>query len=308
MGISVQNAGQQNVFRYNEITGQADNNRRWLMDGIGGGDNFGAKGAPGADSDIYQNIVLRVMDDAIEAEGGGRNVRVWGNYMSDVKVAVGATSAHFGPHYVWRNVVNRMRTCYQSISNTDSDWSATTPFKYGGVISGWGGGIRYLFHNTLLQQPSHAGGTLPEGAGAGIDGVSNGAGSVQFTIARNNLLHVRSATHFSVATGDAPTGSDFALNLYNGRYDSHLPPPDPALKFTASELVYEAGHGWSSVPALGGGAGAGTGNYQLDAGSKGLAIGELLPNFSDGFLGTKPDMGAHESDTPAMKFGISAGN
>jgi hypothetical protein len=33
-----------------------------------------------------------------------------------------------------------------------------------------------------------------------------------------------------------------------------------------------------------------------------------VPNFSDGFHGSAPDMGAHESGDPnAMKFGINAG-
>jgi len=258
MGISIQQAGQQNVIRFNEITGHPTNRNKWYLDGIGGGENFSDKGVPGADGDIYQNIIMHVFDDAIEAEGGGRNVRIWGNYINDSHTAVATTTVHFGPTYVWRNVANRLRDCYQQVSdsNPGGDWP-TTAFKYGGFDNGFGNGIRYLFHNTILQQPGVF------GAGMGVEPISNGSGSVAWTIARNNIFQTKDETRFSwsVQTGDSPVGSDFAFNLYNGRYDEHLPAPDPAFKFTASQLFYRSGNGPSSVPALGGG---GTGNYQLD--------------------------------------------
>jgi PKD repeat protein len=300
MGIKIQDAGRQNVIRYNEITGHPTNRNSWYQDGIGGGENFSDRGVPGADSDIYQNIIMHVFDDAIEAEGGGRNVRVWENYISDAKTAVATTTVHFGPTYVWRNVANRMRRCYQQVAdaNPAADWP-TNVFKYGGFDGGYGDGIRYLFSNTILQQSGAF------GAGYGVEPTSNGLGSVRWTIARNNILHVRdeSSPSWSVESGDSPVGTDFAFNLYNGNYDTHLPAPDPAFRFTASQLIYRAGHGASSVPALGGG---GAGNYQLDAGSKGLDICARLPNFTDSFSGSGPDCGAHESDAPPMLFGITA--
>jgi hypothetical protein len=67
------------VIRHNEIFSTTG---RYLNDGIGGSENFSTAGFPNADSDIYGNEITHVWDDAIEAEGGNRNVRVWGNYMS----------------------------------------------------------------------------------------------------------------------------------------------------------------------------------------------------------------------------------
>jgi hypothetical protein len=309
-GITVQSGGQQNVIRYNEITGHATNKNKWYMDGIGGEENFSTAGAPGADSDIYQNIIMHVFDDAIEAEGGGRNVRVWGNYTTDTRVAIATTTVHFGPTYVWRNVLNRLRVCHQSITNTDDDWFGQA-FKYGGFNGGHGDGARYLFHNTLLQQQS---GTHGEGAGRGIEPTSNGSGSVRWTTAQNNIFHVRSDTHsqaWSVETGDAPVGSLFTHNLFNGRYDTHLPAPDLDFEFSGAQVFYRPGHGASSVPALGGG---GQGNYQLETGSKGQDTWSAnnacvpLANFNDGFTGSAPDCGAHEQGAPPMKFGIDAGS
>ncbi len=309
-GITVRHGGQQNVIRYNEITGHPTDRNKWYLDGIGGGDNFGTQGTPGADSDIYQNIIMNVFDDAIQAEGGGRNVRIWGNYISDSMVAVGTTTTHFGPNYVWRNVVNRVRRCYQVISDTDDD-IFTAAFKYGGFSGTYGDGIRYVYHNTLLQQPLL--GEYGEGAGRGFEGTSNGGGSVRWTIARNNILHVRSDTAspaWSIESYDSPVGSVFDHNLFNGRYDTHLPAPDPDFEFSGSQVFYRPGHGWSSVPALGGN---GTGNYQLETGSKGQDTWAgsnacaVIPMFNDGFTGSAPDCGAHENGAPPMKFGISAG-
>ena len=42
--------------------------------------------------------------------------------------------------------------------------------------------------------------------------------------------------------------------------------------------------------------------------ARAIAVGQIVPNFSDGYLGAAPDVGAQESgSTTPMKFGISAG-
>ena len=81
------------------------------MDGIGGGDNFSTAGFPWADSDIYGNRVSEVYDDAIEAEGANRNVRIWGNQLRRVYVAIGNAATVTGPLYVWRNVATACEPC-----------------------------------------------------------------------------------------------------------------------------------------------------------------------------------------------------
>jgi hypothetical protein len=303
IGISIYHGGQQNVIRYNEIYGDPSNNRKWLMDGIGGTDNFSTKGSPGADSDIYQNIVMNVFDDAIEAEGGGRNVRIWGNYISNTGIAVGLTTEHYGPTYVFRNVVNRIRFRHYSISNPDGDWPIYA-FKFGGVQNGFGDGRIFLFHNTLLQDPTSIGDSVfPLGAREGIGNVSNGLGSARGVVTTNNILHVWKDDPYaiSIECGDSPAGSSFGPDLYNGRITCSIGMiGDPATFKFSSPLAYKPGHGWSSVPSLGGG---GSGNYQL-AGPKGVDVCVVLPNFNDGYRDAGPDCGAHESGDPAMTFGL----
>ena len=49
-----------------------------------------------------------------------------------------------------------------------------------------------------------------------------------------------------------------------------------------------------------------TGNFQLDKLSVGHDADELIPNFSDGYTGLAPDMGAHENGWDDMEFGVDA--
>ena len=334
-GISFNEAKRQNVIRYNEITGADDitgHHAHWYQDGIGGQENGGPDGSPGADSDIYQNIIMNVFDDAIEAEGGGRNVRIWGNYFTDVKTAVAATSANFGPHYAWRNVINRLRAMYHTISNPDDDRNALA-FKYFGVEIGYGEGPRYVFNNTLLAE-IQSGSRLPTAAEQGFDHGNNGDGSVMQTLIRNNILHVRPSRPISpyttysftggqadIYTGCAPNCTAFDHNLYNADLTdivadgSSQPLPDyqfaynPTVTPPVNEVKYQTGNGVSSVPTLGGG---GVGSYRLDSTSKGYRKGAVIPNFSEKITladGTtvNPDVGAHQSSDPnPMTFGITA--
>src|SRR3954454_8545510 len=64
-------------------------------------------GFPGADSDIYGNIIRYCADDAIEADGGGMNVRIWGNYIDGTRTPFSFSPLSLGPTYLFRNVVDR---------------------------------------------------------------------------------------------------------------------------------------------------------------------------------------------------------
>jgi hypothetical protein len=61
--------------------------------------------------------------------------------------------------------------------------------------------------------------------------------------------------------------------------------------------TYAAGHGWQSEAG---------GMYQLAAGTAGHDAGVRIANFNDAFAGAAPDVGAAESGTAAMTFGIAA--
>jgi hypothetical protein len=61
--------------------------------------------------------------------------------------------------------------------------------------------------------------------------------------------------------------------------------------------VYLKGHG----PQAGS-----KGLFQLKPGSPGHDAGKRIPNINDGFLGKKPDIGAHETGSQPLQYGVDA--
>jgi hypothetical protein len=282
--ITFKHCGGNHVLRYNEV--YSVDGTKYLNDGLGGGDNFSEIGFPNSDTDIYGNKISHVWDDAIEAEGGNRNVRIWGNYLDQTAVGIATTSTTFGPVYLFRNVYNRSRM--KALKALDSDDRSN--FAKSGTNPTFGGGRRYVFHNTLLQA-TQAGLTYPLGVGGGIIATGD-TEPVTNTMSRNNILHVWKSHWDSIRTRGG-TGNDLDYDLRNGGINAYAGAEPNGIIGTP---IYKSGHGWQSWDG---------GNYQLDTSSPGYDKGIRLPNFNDGFTGNGPDVGAHESETPAMRFGPS---
>jgi hypothetical protein len=332
VGINVRHGVRQNVIRYNEFYsdgGTADKSR-WMQDGIMGTDNFSAAGAPGADSDIYHNIVQHVFDDAIEAEGGGRNVRVWGNYIDHTGAGgIATTVAHHGPIYLFRNVINRMRYYHLTGDpNDDHDgWNRGKAFKAGGrnTSNTHGGGRQFFFNNTLLQapyNPANPAQNYPLGAGNGISGGGNEG--MRRNYSRNNILQVWRSDGYScinVGSGSGTGGNDMQYDLCNTAInygsatgetyedDDDVPVGSP---------TYKSGHGWNAGPLLyQPSAPVGRGNFQVDSANareKGTHVFNFTRDIDNvefakksGVWATsgRPDIGAHQdaASSTYMKFG-----
>eukprot|EP00026_Physarum_polycephalum_P016722 Phypoly_transcript_17703.p1 GENE.Phypoly_transcript_17703~~Phypoly_transcript_17703.p1 ORF type:complete len:252 (+),score=30.53 Phypoly_transcript_17703:56-757(+) len=103
-GIVQFNASGNNVIRYNRVSAGIETNN-YFNDAIGGGDNFSPTGFPGADSDVYGNWMGHSMDDSLEIEGGGMNIRVWANFINETYVGVASAACSVGPLYIFRNVM-----------------------------------------------------------------------------------------------------------------------------------------------------------------------------------------------------------
>jgi hypothetical protein len=204
-GITLSYCGGNHVIRYNEIT---SDERHYFNDGIGGEDNFSDTGFPNRDSDIYGNVVTHAWDDAIEAEGGDMNVRIWGNYLDQTGTGVATTVTHRGPVYIFRNVYNRSRMK----SERPPDGDDRGPFAKAGSTGEWGNGRRYVFHNTLLQPRGP--GQYPLGAGGGISG--NSKQPLTNTVSRNNLFNIWKP-HWPAINEAGGSGNDFDHDLSNGR-------------------------------------------------------------------------------------------
>lgn len=199
--ITYSHCGGNHVIRYNEIYSEEGH---YFNDAIGGEDNFSAIGFPNADTDIYGNRISHAWDDAIEAEGGNRNVRIWGNYLDLTATGVASTVTHYGPLYVFRNVYARSRKLSERAPEADD----RGPFAKAGATREWGGGRRYFFHNTVLQ-PGGSG-----GAGSGISG--NSGQPLTNTVSRNNIWQIWKA-HWESINEAGGSGNDFDYDLYNGK-------------------------------------------------------------------------------------------
>ncbi|CAG4882946.1 protein of unknown function [Georgfuchsia toluolica] len=282
-GIATENCGGNMVIRYNEI--YAGPSGHYYMDGIGGASNFSTIGMPNADSDIYGNLIQNAMDDGIEAEGGDRNVRIWGNYINQTGTGIASTVDSVGPLYIFRNVYNRSRFNYEV--SLDSDTRG--PFaKSGSKDATIGGGRRYLFHNTLLQATQTG---VVYGLGTGSAITSAGL-AITNTVTRNNIFQIwtSSKTLFQASGGSA---NDFGYDLYNSTNMGGAAETNGIYGLP----TYASGNGWTSESG---------GMYQLAPNSLGYDRGVRLPNFNDSYLGAGPDIGAAEAGAPAMQFGVKA--
>jgi hypothetical protein len=201
--ITYSHCGGNHVIRYNEIYSE---DRHYFNDGIGGEDNFSDIGFPNADSDIYGNKISHAWDDAIEAEGGNRNVRIWGNYLDLTATGVASTVTHNGPLYVFRNVYARSRKMSERAPEADD----RGPFAKAGRTDEWGGGRRYFFHNTSLGGP--------QGAGQGISG--NSGQPLTNSVSRNNVWLIWKPGWEAINEAGG-SGNDFDNDLYNGKLSAY---------------------------------------------------------------------------------------
>ncbi len=270
--ISLFNTAGNHVIRYNECYSDLEH---MYNDTIGGGSNGSFRGSPGPDSDIYGNLVSHCWDDGLEVEGGNRNMRVWDNYITQSAMMIGNAATSIGPLYVWRNVCAR------------SQWK---PDYHGGYFlkmgfaggEHWMTGHQYIFHNTLFRSDEW----LPTG-GLGGNRI------VKHTVSRNNILHVREPENRCASEAEQNIDNDFDYDLYNGRV-----PEDHEAHGIQGEPVYAAGAGFDPATR--------TGRFQLAPDSPGAGAGQPIPNFSDGYTGRAPDVGAHQRGAPPMRYGVAA--
>ena len=270
--ITLVNTAGHHVIRYNECWSDMEH---MYNDGIGGGSNGSFRGSPGPDSDIYGNLISHCWDDGLEVEGGSRNVRVWDNYITQCMMMIGNAPASIGPLYIWRNVVAR--------SQSQPGAGGGNFLKMGFATSeDWMTGHMYIFHNTLFRADEW----LPTG-GLGGNRI------VKHTVSRNNILHVRSPNNYSASENKQNADNDFDYDLYNGRI-----PKGQQAHGVPGEPVYAANAGFDPATK--------TGRFQLAPDSPGAGAGQSIPNFSNGYTGRAPDIGAHQRGAPPMRYGITA--
>ncbi len=276
------------VIRYNEMYSDEEH---CFNDIMGEQRNFSYEGFPNRDTDIYCNRLANCRDDGIESEGANMNVRIWGNYIDSVYMAIGAATTSLGPQYIWRNVSNFSR---RGPIPTDKFYRGGAFLKLGTSDPQYAQGRVYVFHNTILQPPAPW--VFPQRDFAGCESGVNitvDHGYQSNILCRNNILHVNNYTRRQESvkdrTGDPSNSYDF--DLYNG------------LVVAASEQ-----HGIrlepEGTPQYDPGNAAG--QYALAVGALGYDTAESLPNFNDHFMGQGPDIGACEQGAAALPAGVQA--
>ena len=286
-----------NVIRWNAIYSTTG---KYLEDGLGNPfTNEHQVGFPGPDSDIYQNSIRHCWDEGIEADGSGRNVRIWGNYIYDTQKAVSMAPVREGPLYIFRNVYG---LCRKDIGLDGQGFSGNGSwFSPQGRV--------YVLHNTMLTPPLGS-----ERANLGLwGGYDTGSRNV---VSRNNIWSVILQPYGTTLPPSDETNSfdydlsslphDILLKAVSAHSDYHKNykpgtqqfPPGSQENGLVGTAEYREGHGWDG--------GDGSGRYQLANDSLGIDAGERLPGFNDGFSGKGPDIGAHEVGSPPMKFGPGA--
>jgi len=200
-------------------------------------------------------------------------VRVWGNYITQAMMGIGNAAASIGPLYIWGNVYGR------SQRSPDAPGLHFLKMGYAGSED-WMTGHMYVFHNTVFQED----GWLPQG-GLGGNRI------VKHVVSRNNVLQVRQDNGYSVSENKSNTDNDCDYDLYNGRI-----PKDQETHGVRGQPGYAPGAGFDGASK--------SGRFQLAPDSPGAGQGLAIPNFSDGFTGPAPDMGAHQRGMPPMQFGV----
>lgn len=273
------------VIRYNEIYTDDDH---YFNDIIGEDDNFGP-GFPNADTDIYGNYLERCWDDGIESEGHNRNVRIWNNYIDHSAVGIAIVPVHQGPLYMWRNVMYRSRK--SPYLDKNHGWPLIKiggGQKEGGPY--YGDGKTYIFHNTSIIPP----------LSSAVDGhttqINANERELKNCVTRNNVFESDSDTHAVILNETEDPQNDFDWDLFNGYI--HWGADIFELNGIQGLPVYTAKLGFDSAD--------GTGNFQQTTSSPGYDAGTPIANFNDDYIGEAPDMGAHESGAPLMRFGVTS--
>ncbi|HOL92823.1 MAG TPA: right-handed parallel beta-helix repeat-containing protein [bacterium] len=286
-GISLINSCGGNVIRYNEIRSTEDHG---YNDGIGGGSNFSFEGSPNRDSDIYGNIISHVWDDAIESEGANQNVRIWGNYLFLTYQHIATACTSKGPLYIFCNVFGKSR------------WTHQNPLGGSLIKVGerdeFGGGRRFVFHNTALQ---------PKGAFHVFSGHIN-----PNTVTRNNIFDCPG--RLTSSTPADPPG-DYDYDLFTGMdrgaaQEKHGVRGKPAYIHSYGLEWYPAASTtkiqWGRVPFQKGGRTIEITDPVVTVPNPVIDAGEVIPGFNDDYMGKAPDLGAFELGGPPLKFGRRA--
>lgn len=233
--------------------------------------------------DFYNNEVYDASDDAVTADGGCGNVRIWNNKLHDALAGISIAPALSGPVYCYRNLIYNI-----GVGNSEANYTGLS-FKFN---SGLGhSGTIFLFHNTVY---------------AGLPNQDGFALKVPATWdkleIRNNIWYgSRYALSNSKASEDRPINMDYDVSYTSSTNTFAKWTIGRDYYFsTLAELQNQTGHelnGISEDPLF---MNISEADFTLSELSPAVDRGVLIPGINSDFNGNGPDIGAFESDYTAV--------
>jgi hypothetical protein len=241
---------------------------------------------PGTNVDIFGNDVHDVSDDAVELDHGRANVRVWGNRLTGFQFSgVSFQPMYDAPWYLVRNqFVGRGEPFkfygqdrFVCVNNTFVVWRGQSWMQNilrstsrNNLYVSFGAGRTLWDARPLADVPGET--FRPDWrTDVDYDGFAWDGSAGAF---RWNGQSFDDIASFAGAVGIERHG--VALRTKD-LFDDFVPPASPA-EFTKRSLL-------------------------LRAGTAAIDAGIAVPNLSDAFTGTAPDLGAHEHGGPPMTYG-----
>ena len=242
--------------------------------------------SPTQNLDFHDNVLVNLVDDAIETDGAGSNNRIYANRLSGFLTGISIAPAHEGPTYIMRNVLIGWR-------NSESGTYEGYPFKLN-VSSDLSTNWVYLYHNTAWSDEENVSGFLFKGYSDWHD-----------VISRNNIFAGTGYALWSWPTGehaDHPVDFDYD-NLFTTDDERFIrwagEDYDNLADFFAATGHEE--HGVSLPPGF---IDPADGNFYLRPDSGMIDRGIWIPGINDGFFGEAPDLGAFEHRPPEAHIPI----
>jgi len=217
------------------------------------------------ETDCHDNIIRRIDDDAIEADGQSVNTRIWGNTFEECMIGISLSPTFVGPVWCLRNLAY----------GSEPDGSSTQPFK---ISHNGFAGPMFLFHNTSYTEKGFY--------------VGGGRMSWRLLYCRNNVWRATVAHAFSQESPDAPADWDYdALQAADYLQDVGLWGNRKHTLATLQAANDQELHGRIGDPGF---ADPKRRDFRPAPGSPLIDAGEHIPGINDGFLGAAPDIGRFE--------------
>jgi hypothetical protein len=237
--------------------------------------------SPDTNVDIYGNDIFDTSDDGIEVDGGGANVRIWGNRVHNaVHTGISFQPQAGAPWYIIRNQLVgfkygafKFRTTdrFVLLHNTIVTWGSMTAAHDDHLLRGIA--RNNLWISATGGQIWWFGGSVKDWrTDLNYDGFDWGSFTLPFVYA--GVAH-GDVSSLAAASGLEKNGTRVNRSTCFEAFDVPGPPP-------------------ASIPPQ---------SMTLKADCEAVDAGTILPNVNDGFVGAAPDLGAYEHGRPVPRYG-----